>query len=151
MITIRYACRRVPACSPFRVALSAVLAILTLASPCPAVEYTRDDHATIRRNLAQKKAVLIDVRETGEWKQGHLADATLVPLSKLRLMSQDPVIRNQVTQSLPQDKVIYCHCASGVRVITAAQILQKLGYDIQPLEAGYKELREAGFPPGQQP
>ncbi len=130
--------------------LSRLLAPLALCVPlvgqAPAVEYTKDGYDTVREKLAQGKAVLIDVREAGEWKQGHLADATLMPLSDLRKMSKDIELRDSVLRALPQDKIIYCHCASGVRVITATQILEKLGYKIRPLEAGYQELLEAGFP-----
>lgn len=122
-----------------------------LAGPAAAVEYTKDSYGTVLENLAQGKAVLIDVREVGEWKQGHLADATLIPLSELRKMSKDGKLRDGLVESLPQDKVIYCHCASGVRVITATQILEKFGFKIRPLEAGYKQLLEAGFPPARQP
>ncbi len=116
-----------------------------LAGPARGVEYTGDSYDTVLENLAQRKAVLIDVREVGEWKQGHLEAATLIPLSELRKMSKDARVREGIVESLPQDKIIYCHCASGVRVITATQILEKLGFKIRPLEAGYKELLEAGF------
>jgi len=127
--------------------LFAPLAIcFLLAAQAAAVEYTKDSFDAVLENLAQRKAVLIDVREAGEWKQGHLADATLIPLSELRKMSKDPQVRDSIVDRLPQDKIIYCHCASGVRVITATQILEKLGYKIRPLEAGYKELLEVGFP-----
>jgi rhodanese-related sulfurtransferase len=124
---------------------------LVLAGHAAAVEYTRDSLNKVRKNLADGKAVLIDVRELGEWKQGHLADAKLVPLSELRKMSQDAQVRDSIVERLPQDKIIYCHCASGVRVITATQLLDKQGYKIRPLKAGYKELLEVGFPRAEQP
>jgi rhodanese-related sulfurtransferase len=47
---------------------------------------------------------------------------------------------------LPKEKVIYCHCRSGGRCLTAAEILKKLGYDVRPLKPGYRDLVEAGFP-----
>ena len=46
---------------------------------------------------------------------------------------------------LPMDKIIYCHCRSGGRVLMATSILEKLGYDIRPLKAGYSELLMGGF------
>ena len=46
---------------------------------------------------------------------------------------------------LPMDKIIYCHCRSGGRVLMATRILEKLGYDIRPLKAGYSELLMGGF------
>lgn len=127
------------------------IACLLVAASASAVEYTKDNFETVRKNLSDRKAVLIDVREAGEWKQGHLADAELLPLSELRKSTKDAQIRERVVESLPRDKIIYCHCASGVRVITATQILETLGFKIRPLEAGYQELLEAGFPRGSQP
>lgn len=115
------------------------------------MEYTKDSLETVRKNLAQGKAVLLDVRELGEWKQGHLADATLLPLSELRKMAKEEELRDKIVKDLPRDKIIYCHCGSGVRVINATQLLEKEGVKIQPLEAGYKDLLEAGFPRGSQP
>jgi rhodanese-related sulfurtransferase len=46
----------------------------------------------------------------------------------------------------PKDKIIYCHCRSGRRCLTAADILKKQGYDVRPLKAGYEDLLKAGFP-----
>jgi phage shock protein E len=126
--------------------IAPVVICFVLAGYATGVEYTRDSYDTVLENLAQRKAVLIDVREVGEWKQGHLEAATLIPLSELRKVSKDAQLRDSIVESLPQDKIIYCHCASGVRVITATQILEKLGFKIRPLEAGYKELLEVGFP-----
>ena len=47
---------------------------------------------------------------------------------------------------LPKDQIIYLHCASGKRCVTAAAVLQKLGYDARPLKEGFKDLVKAGFP-----
>lgn len=122
--------------------LCSVLSILALGA---AAEHTVDSLEQVRGNLEQKKAVLIDVREPGEWKQGHLQEATLVPLSEIRRLDKDANLRAKYVTSLPKDRIIYCHCGSGVRVISAAHFLKKLGYDIRPLAAGYSELLDAGF------
>src|SRR5690606_21967495 len=57
---------------------AAFLLLALLATRLAAFEYTSDDFAKVQQNLAEKKAVLIDVREVGEWKQSHLKQATLV-------------------------------------------------------------------------
>ena len=118
-----------------------VLLAAALALPGTAAEHTEDSLATVRSNVQAGKAILVDVREQREWDAGHLRDATLLPLSRLRDI--DPAA---LGRALPKGKVIYCHCAIGVRVLPAADILRKQGYDARPLKAGYKDLLKAGFP-----
>jgi len=123
-----------------------LVAFVLVAIAAPAGQHTKDSLDTVRKNLAERKAVLIDVREPAEWKRGHLEQAELVPLSELRRLKDDLQAQQALQQKLPQDKIVYCHCASGVRVLTAASVLGKLGYDVRPLAAGFDDLREAGFP-----
>ena len=107
-------------------------------------KHTADSVEDIRRLLADGTAKLIDVREQEEWDAGHLAAASLVPLSVLRSLPADQPDA-QLTGDLPKDKIIYCHCRSGGRVLAAAPILEKLGYDIRPLASGYSALVDEGF------
>lgn len=104
-------------------------------------EHARDTPADVKKAVEKKAAILLDVREPSEWKAGHLKDARLLPLSKLK--KGDP---KEATKGLPKDKVIYCHCKSGGRCLQAAEVLQKLGYDVRPLKEGYQDLLAAGFP-----
>ncbi|HEX5447414.1 MAG TPA: rhodanese-like domain-containing protein [Pirellulales bacterium] len=126
--------------------ICAAIAIACLAGTATAAEHTKDSLDTVKANLAKKKAVIIDVREPAEWKRGHLAAAQLVPLSQLKRLASDDAAKQKLEKSLPKDVIVYCHCGSGVRVLPAADILGKLGYDIRPLAAGFDDLREAGFP-----
>jgi rhodanese-related sulfurtransferase len=125
-----------------------MLALLALwpASIGWAVEHTKDSLDKVKQQLAEKKAVLVDVREQGEWDLGHVRDAQLIPLSELKRVASDPAIKEKLTKSLPQDRVVYCHCAKGVRALMAGSVLEKLGYDVRPLSAGFDQLRDAGFP-----
>ena len=120
-----------------------VLAASALGLPAEvsAAKHTKDSLKTVREKLDAKEAILIDVREQSEWDDGHLQEAALVPLSQLRKNADSPDIRKK----LSKDKIIYCHCRSGGRVLRAADILTKKGYDIRPLKQGYDELRKAGF------
>jgi sulfur-carrier protein adenylyltransferase/sulfurtransferase len=61
---------------------------------------------------------VVDVREPGEWAQGHLAAARLVPLGQFRASP---------AASLARDGVIFV-CAAGVRSQTAARLAEGLGY-----------------------
>ncbi len=118
----------------------------TAPSSCTAAEHTKDSIETVKKNLTEKKALLIDVREQREWDAGHLKWASLVPLSKLRTGADQKEFANELAERLPKEKIIYCHCRSGGRVLPASDILRKLGYDIRPLKHGYENLLEAGFP-----
>ena len=113
------------------------LVLLGVAFLASAQEHTRDSLDAVKRALADKKAVLIDVREKDEWDAGHLKDARLLPLSQLQ---------EKAPRDLPKDKIAYLHCASGKRCLKAAEILRKEGYDVRPLKDGYKSLLMNGFP-----
>jgi rhodanese-related sulfurtransferase len=104
--------------------------------------HTKDSLPTVQRGVAEQKAVLVDVREQDEWKEGHLRDARLLPLSAL----EKGVPQDDLAKFLPQGKVIYLHCAAGGRCVKAATILKKHGYDVRPLKPGFDALLEAGFP-----
>jgi phage shock protein E len=124
----------------------AILVAVSIAKICSGAEHTKDSLDEVKRSLSEKKAILIDVREQKEWDNGHLQDARLLPLSQLRQISKDSALQQKLEKDLPKDRIIYCHCGSGVRVLTASGILGTLGYDIRPLAAGLDDLREAGFP-----
>ena len=108
-------------------------------------KHTKDALELIKKRIAKNEAILIDVREKDEWEDGHLQSATFLPLSILEEGPSNEAFIESVTKNLPKDKIIYCHCAAGGRVMPASAILHKLGYDIRPLKAGYKDLLKAGF------
>ena len=61
-------------------ALSLTLLLAGSAMIVSAQEHTKDSLDTVKKALAAKKAVLLDVREKSEWDAGHLKDARLLPL-----------------------------------------------------------------------
>ena len=109
-----------------------------------AAELSDDPLPTVQQNIAMHKAVLVDVREPGEWKEGHVAGAIPLPLSSLK----KGVDTKTLEQELPKEKIVYTHCVMGVRALKAAKILEKLGYNVRPLKAGYEDLVKAGFEKG---
>jgi len=106
-----------------------------------AAELSNDPLPTVRENVVTHKAVLVDVREPGEWKEGHVEGAISLPLSSLKKGGDTSALEQQ----LPKDKIVYTHCVMGVRALKAANILEKLGYNVRPLKAGYEDLVTAGF------
>lgn len=107
-----------------------------------AAEHTVDSLSTVKQSVMEKAAVLVDVREKSEWDRGHVAGAEFLPLSELRR----GINADTLQKKLPKERIIYTHCAVGKRSLLAAEILQKHGYDVRPLKAGYADLLQAGFP-----
>lgn len=76
------------------------------------------DAAYVKAGLANGSVTLIDVREPDEWAAGHIAGATLAPLS-----SFDP---KKLPAAQP-GKSIVIMCRSGNRSRTAIALAQKAG------------------------
>jgi phage shock protein E len=126
------------------ITLIGLLVISTLlafsSSDVHAAELSNDPLPAVQENVVAHKAVLVDVREPGEWKEGHIEGAISLPLSSLK---KDDA--SALATQLPKDKIVYTHCVMGVRALKAAKILEKLGYNVRPLKAGYQDLVNAGF------
>jgi rhodanese-related sulfurtransferase len=120
--------------------LLAVAAVAAIPLFCCAAEHAKDPLETVKKNVSQKKAVLVDVREEGEWESGHIDGAQSLPLSEL-----EDADAKTLSKRLPKNKIIYIHCLSGGRALAAAEILQPQGFDIRPLKPGYHALLKAGF------
>lgn len=121
--------------------LAAAAALALLPFWTEAAEITKDSLKTILKNVAEEKAVLVDVREKSEWDEGHIEGAIFLPLSALKR----GVDAKKLAQHLPKDKILYIHCVVGKRAVTAGNILERFKYEVRPVKPGYKELLEAGF------
>ena len=108
-------------------------------------KHTNDSLPLIKERISKNEAVLVDVREKNEWEDGHLQSAIFLPLSGLKEGGTSESFASKLAVKLPKDKIVYCHCLSGGRVLPASAILQKLGYDVRPLKSGYELLLKAGF------
>ena len=71
------------------------------------------------RKLVKDKALIIDVREPGEFKLGHIKGAKNIPLSEFRGRMKE----------IPKNKPVYLHCRSSQRSYNALLALQANGYD----------------------
>lgn len=81
--------------------------------------YYEEVPVTEVRRLVEEDAYMIDVREKGEFEQGHLINAVNIPLSEFR----DRI------DEIPKDRPVYVHCRSGQRSYNAVKILKNLGYN----------------------
>jgi rhodanese-related sulfurtransferase len=91
--------------------------------------------------LKSGAAVLVDVREAGEWFNGVAKSASLLPFSDLR------GTRTQWDRFLAKNKGkrLLLYCASGTRSGMAAAALKKEGFDA--INAGsLRDWDKAGWP-----
>jgi rhodanese-related sulfurtransferase len=114
-----------------------------VAGVVAAADHTTDTLDAVKKNVATEKAVVVDVREAGEWADGHLKGAKHLALSDLKA----GVPADRLKAALPPGTVVYLHCASGRRCLAAADLLKGKGYDVRPLRDGFDALVKAGFEP----
>lgn len=114
--------------------------LLTLSAQLRAIDFTDDSLAVVKKNISDKKAVLVDVRSQDEWDKGHIENAILLPITTL-----EEVPPAKLAKILPKKKIVYTHCVIGMRAEAAGEILEGQGYTVRVLKPGYKELIEAGF------
>lgn len=85
---------------------------------------------TRMRENEKGEFVLLDVRSTGEWNEGHFEEAQLLPLSII------PVKVQEVVPNKEQKIILYC--MSGGRSSMAASLLDSMGYkNVFNLLGGY--------------
>jgi rhodanese-related sulfurtransferase len=82
------------------------------------------------------KPFLLDVRTPGEYKEGHIHGAQLIPLDELSA---------KMTQ-IPKEREIICVCASGSRSNSAARQLNSQGFKVSNLKGGMARWVRAGLP-----
>ena len=84
-------------------------------------------------------ALLIDVREAGDWAEGHAPAAVHMPRGTIEL---------DIEEKAPAlDAPIICHCGGGSRSALVAESLQKMGYtNVKSLAGGFKAWKQAGLP-----
>ncbi|HET9849140.1 MAG TPA: rhodanese-like domain-containing protein, partial [Candidatus Dormibacteraeota bacterium] len=80
-----------------------------------------------QRLTADPRPFLLDVREPWEYVQGHVAEATLIPLGELE----------QRVDEVPRDQPVLVICHSGQRSLAAAGYLLARGYrDVTNVDGG---------------
>ncbi len=84
-------------------------------------------------------AVLLDVREDHEWREGHAKGA--IHLSK-------GILERDLEKRFPDpDTEILMYCGGGYRSVLAAESAQKLGYrNVGSVKEGYKGMAQRGWP-----
>jgi rhodanese-related sulfurtransferase len=95
--------------------------------------------ADARKQAEAGDAVLIDVREESDWREGHAHGA--------KHLSRG-VIELEIEEQIPDvTKPIICYCGGGSRSALVAESLQKMGYEnVRSLSGGLRAWKEAGLP-----
>ena len=96
---------------------------------------TVQDLERLRRE--QPALQIADVRRTGEWEDGHIEGAVLLPLDQI------PVAIKQLDPAYP----VAVHCKSGYRSAIAASLLLRAGFrQVVNVTGGFDAWKAAGLP-----
>jgi len=89
--------------------------------------------------INREDAIVLDVRDQGEYSQGHIPNARHMPLGELTRRSNE-------LEKLKDRPIILC-CASGARSASALATLKKAGFEkLFNLRGGLFEWEKAGQP-----
>ncbi len=93
----------------------------------------------IEKTPLPPETILIDVRESEEWKKGHAVGA--LHLSR-------GLIESEIEEKIPKlDTPIVLYCAGGNRSALAAESIQKMGYtNVASLAGGFRAWQKARLP-----
>lgn len=81
------------------------------------------------------KLAVLDVRRESEFAEGHVKDATNLPLSEMSDIIQ--------VANLEEDQNLYVHCAGGFRSVIASSLLKRQGYhNLRNVLGGYNKIKE---------
>ena len=95
--------------------------------------------ADARKQLETGGAILMDVREENDWRQGHAEGAAHLSRG---------VIELEIEEQVPDvTKPIICYCGGGSRSALVAESLQKMGYEnVRSMAGGLRAWKEASLP-----
>ena len=91
---------------------------------------------TEAKEAAERGAVLLDVRESREWKNGHAPKARHIPLSQLGSRAKE----------LPRNREILVVCRTGSRSARAAKMLSAQRGDVANVRGGMGAWQRQGLP-----
>lgn len=80
-----------------------------------------------------KDAVLLDVRTSKEYKEGHIEHSINISVDQIARI--ESVVHNKSTP-------IFVYCHSGARATSAVQMLEKMGYSMVVNSGGIMSYKE---------
>jgi len=119
--------------------LTCLLAALGLTSVCGQQTYENTDVQGFAELIADSTVVILDVRTSTEFAEGHIQGAILID------QGQDDFVE-KAKATLPTEKTIAIYCRTGRRSANAAGKLADVGYKCINLKGGIVAWKEAGKP-----
>lgn len=126
------------------------------AQPMGLMDFVRAAKSCIReiqpRELLEKMAskedmLLIDVREHGEFENGHIQGAHLVPRGILEAAADPAYPKHLPELAAARDRQVVVYCATSGRSAMAAAVLQMMGFkNVINLDGGYTRWVSEGMP-----
>lgn len=119
--------------------LTCLLAALGLTSVCGQQTYENTDVQGFAELIADSTVVILDVRTSTEFAEGHIQGAILID------QGQDDFVK-KAKATLPTEKTIAIYCRTGRRSANAAGKLADVGYKCVNLKGGIVAWKEAEKP-----
>lgn len=91
--------------------------------------------------------LLIDVREHGEYENGHIKGAHLVPRGIIEAAADPAYPKHLPELTAARDRQVVIYCATSGRSAMAAAVLQMMGFkNVLNLDGGYTRWVADGMP-----
>ncbi len=119
--------------------IASVLSLLGLATACGQQGFENADVNAFVSRIADADVVLLDVRTTAEFDEGHIQNALNIDVKQADFVEK-------AKSTLPEGKTVAVYCRSGKRSATAAGMLVKEGFKVVNLEGGILAWTKAGMP-----
>jgi molybdopterin/thiamine biosynthesis adenylyltransferase/rhodanese-related sulfurtransferase len=102
-------------------------------------EISEVDATRARELVESQEPIVVDVREQGEWDEGHIPSAVHIPRGHLE---------SRIERAAPdRSRQVLLYCSAGNRSAFAAKTLGELGYeDVVSLSGGFTDWKRNGFP-----
>ncbi len=95
--------------------------------------------ADLAARLQRDAPLVVDVRTSAEFRDGHIAGAINIP--------HDEIANRWSALNAPVDDEVIVYCGTGRRAGLAQQALETLGYmRTRTLEGGFEAWKKAGLP-----
>jgi len=89
------------------------------------------------KDVLKRSIPVFDVRNDGEYENGHIPNAMLTPLGFI----------NDHLAKFPKEETFFVHCAGGYRSVIAASILKSRGiHNVVDVAGGFAAIKDVGIP-----
>ncbi len=119
--------------------ITSILAALGLTSACGQQNYESTDVEGFASLLEKNDVVLLDVRSSSEFAEGHIAGA-------LNIDQSDSTFLSRAKQLLPKGATIAVYCRRGRRSASACNRLSSAGFRCVNLKGGIEAWKSASYP-----